>query len=79
MSWPASRQTASSTDNRAVNVMITERGLDLFKAAQDRHLLDLEEHLFSFLTEPEIHQLATIAGKILAHQQHRARPGSSDR
>lgn len=53
------------SDTRAVNVRITSRGIDAFRAAQDRHLDDLQHHLFSKLTCREIRQLATITTKIL--------------
>lgn len=52
-------------DTRAVNVAITPAGISAFRAAQDRHLDDLERHLFSHLTEDEIHQLAAITARIL--------------
>jgi len=60
-------------DSRAVNVTITAQGTDVFKAAQDRHLDDLEQHLFSLLTDREIRQLATITHKILSAYQHQPR------
>ena len=53
------------SDTRAINVRITNRGVTAFRAAQDRHLDDLEHHLFSKLTSREIRQLASITNKIL--------------
>ena len=52
-------------DGRGVMVTITQKGVDLFHAAQDLHLADLDEHLFSVLTDEEIKQLASITHKIL--------------
>lgn len=59
-------RTTNPTDNRAVTVTITQQGLKKYQSAQTRHLRDLDEHLFSVLTEQEIHQLAAITTKILA-------------
>lgn len=61
-------RSTDPTDTRAVDVTITERGVASFKAAQDRHLRDLDHYLFSRLTEAEIRQLAAITTKILAAQ-----------
>lgn len=60
------RRTTDPTDNRAVTVTLTEQGLEKYQSAQDRHLRDLDQHLFSVLTEREIGQLATITAKILS-------------
>jgi DNA-binding MarR family transcriptional regulator len=60
------RRTTDPTDNRAVTVTITQQGLEKYQSAQHQHLRDLDEHLFSVLTEREIHQLAAITAKILA-------------
>jgi DNA-binding MarR family transcriptional regulator len=65
------RRTTNSTDNRAVTVKLTRQGLEKYQSAQDRHLRDLDQHLFSALTEREITQLAAITAKILA--AHHAR------
>lgn len=54
-----------ASDTRAVNVRITDKGVHAFRAAQDRHLDDLDQHFFSKLTSREIQQLATITTKIL--------------
>jgi DNA-binding MarR family transcriptional regulator len=59
------RRTTDPTDNRAVTVTLTQQGLEKYQSAQDRHLRDLDQHLFSILTEQEIGQLATITAKIL--------------
>ena len=58
-------RTNDPTDSRAVDVTITPDGIEVFKAAQDSHLEDLDRHLFSVLTKREIHQLAAITRKIL--------------
>lgn len=58
-------RSTNSSDTRAVNVRITDEGVATFAAAQHRHLNDLDEELFSKLTDREIHQLATITAKIL--------------
>lgn len=60
------RRTTDPTDNRAVTVTLTQQGLEKYQSAQNRHLGDLDKHLFSILTEQEIHQLAAITAKILA-------------
>ena len=62
-------RTTDPTDKRAVTVTLTQQGLEKYKSAQDRHLQDLDEHLFSLLTEREIGQLAAITTKILAAHQ----------
>lgn len=64
------RRTTDPTDSRAVTVTVTQQGLRTFTPAHDRHLRDLDEHLFSVLTEREIHQLASITTKILAAHQN---------
>lgn len=58
-------RSTDATDTRAVNVTITEQGIAAFTAAQDRHLHDLEQHLFSLLTDDEVSQLSAITTKIL--------------
>ncbi len=63
------RRTSDPTDSRAVTVVLTREGLDKYKSAQDDHLRDLDENLFSVLTEREIGQLARITAKILAARQ----------
>jgi len=59
------RRTPAETDGRGVSVSITDRGLETFKTAQETHLRDLEQWLFSRLTETEIRQLAKITEKII--------------
>lgn len=62
-------RTTDPTDKRAITVTLTHQGLQKYRSAQDRHLRDLDQYLFSVLTEREIHQLAAISTKILtAHQ-----------
>lgn len=60
------RRTTDPTDNRAITVAITQVGLEKYQSARNRHLRDLDEHLFAVLTEREIRQLAAITAKILA-------------
>ena len=59
------RRVTDPDDNRAVTVTLTPQGLEKYQSAQDRHLRDLDQHLFSLLTEREISQLAAITAKIL--------------
>jgi DNA-binding MarR family transcriptional regulator len=66
------RRTTDNVDKRAVTVTLTRQGLEKYQSAQDRHLRDLDQHLFSVLTEREINQLAGITTKILAaHRDQR--------
>ncbi len=58
-------RSGDPSDTRAVNVGITDQGISAFRAAQDRHLDDLEQHFFSKLSSREIQQLATITAKLL--------------
>lgn len=62
-------RTTDPTDKRAVTVTLTQQGLEKYQSAQDNHLRDLHDHLFSVLTEQEIHQLAAITTKVLAAGQ----------
>lgn len=64
------RQKAAE-DSRAVDVALTDRGLDVFLAAQEDHLEDLDHHLFSHLSWEQVTQLATITEAILddTHQE----------
>jgi DNA-binding MarR family transcriptional regulator len=64
------RRTTDPTDNRAVTVTLTQQGLAKYQSAHDQHLRDLDQHLFSALTEREIRQLASITAKILAANQN---------
>ena len=52
-------------DSRAVLVAILDDGVELFKSAQDPHLDDLDELLFSRLSDEEIYQLGAICEKVL--------------
>ena len=65
------RRTTDEVDKRAVTVTLTQQGLEKYQSAQDRHLQDLDRHLFSVLTEREIKQLAAITTKILAAHRER--------
>ncbi len=65
------RRSTDDVDKRAVTVTLTQLGLEKYRSAQDRHLRDLDEHLFSVLTEREITQLAAITTKILAAHHDR--------
>lgn len=53
------------TDGRGVEVFITAKGLEKFKAAQDTHLAGLDRRLFTHLNATEVRQLAAITTKIL--------------
>ena len=55
-------------DGRGVQVSITARGIEKFRAAQDTHLAGLERLLFARLTERETRQLAALTGKILGEK-----------
>ncbi|MDH4117988.1 MAG: MarR family transcriptional regulator [Acidimicrobiia bacterium] len=63
------RRTTDPTDHRAVTVTLTQQGLDRYQSARNRHLRDLDRHLFSVLTDREIGQLAAITAKILAARE----------
>jgi DNA-binding MarR family transcriptional regulator len=65
------RRSADPTDSRAITVTLTQQGLDTYRSAQDQHLGDLDQHLFSVLTDDEIGQLAAITAKILAAHRNR--------
>ncbi len=60
------RRSTDDVDKRAVTVTLTQQGLEKYQSAQDRHLRDLDQYLFSVLTESEINQLAAITSKIIA-------------
>ena len=60
------RREPDPTDSRAVTVVLTPRGMATFEAARPQHQRDLEDHLFSILSEEEVRQLATITAKLLA-------------
>lgn len=63
------RQKAAN-DSRSVDVSLTERGLDVFVAAQESHLRDLDTHFFSRLSWAQVAQLATITDAILEPVNH---------
>ena len=63
------RRNVDPSDRRAITVALTPLGLEKYRAARDRHLDDLDRHLYSVLTKREISQLAEITAKILAAQQ----------
>ena len=65
------RRSTDDVDKRAVTVTLTRQGLEKYQSAQDRHLQDLDQHLFSVLSEREINQLAAITTKILAARRDR--------
>lgn len=52
-------------DSRGVDVTLTDRGLEVFKAAQDSHLQALDRYLFSHLSWQQVTQLATITKIVL--------------
>jgi len=59
------KRSPADGDGRGVQVSITARGIEKFRAAQDTHLAGLERRLFARLTEQETRQLAALTGKIL--------------
>ena len=59
-------RTSAPDDARGVDVAITEAGRERFRQAQDTHLADLDERLFSRLTWRETARLAAITAKLLA-------------
>jgi DNA-binding MarR family transcriptional regulator len=63
------RRTTDPDDSRAVIVSITESGRTVFETTKPGHKRDLEQHLFSILTERELHQLAAITTKLLNAQR----------
>jgi DNA-binding MarR family transcriptional regulator len=58
-------RTRDEDDGRGISVSITDSGLELFKAAQETHLQDLNDRLFSRLSEREIADLGRITAKVL--------------
>lgn len=52
-------------DGRGISVSITDSGLELFKTAQETHLQDLDDRLFSRLSKREIADLGRITAKLL--------------
>ncbi|HEX6207885.1 MAG TPA: MarR family transcriptional regulator [Actinomycetota bacterium] len=59
------RRIPAESDGRGVGVSVTKEGIERFRAAQESHLADLEELLFSNLSETEVRRLAAITGKIV--------------
>ncbi len=64
------RRETDPTDSRAVTVALTPQGMAKFEAARPRHHRDLEEHLFSILSDTEIRQLAALTTKLLAAEEN---------
>jgi DNA-binding MarR family transcriptional regulator len=64
-------------DGRSVQVSITSRGIEKFRAAQDTHLAGLERRLFARLTERETRQLAALTAKILGDTEDRAQSAAT--
>ena len=82
------QRSPADGDGRGVQVSITARGIEKFRAAQDTHIAGLERLLFARLTERETRQLAALTGKILgdkaisaqsAHTKSRRSPSESSR
>jgi DNA-binding MarR family transcriptional regulator len=63
------RRESDPTDSRAVTVVLTPQGMATFEAARPQHRLDLEQHLFSIMSDAEIRTLARITTKLLAAQE----------
>jgi DNA-binding MarR family transcriptional regulator len=61
-------RSPADDDGRGVQVSITTRGIEKFRAAQDTHLAGLERHLYARLTERETRQLAALTAKILGDE-----------
>lgn len=59
-------RTDAADDARGVDVSITQAGLETFRQAQESHLADLDERLFSRLTWDDTARLAAITQKLLA-------------
>lgn len=57
-------RASAPDDARGVDVTITDTGLEVFRKAQETHLADLDERLFSRLTWEEVTQLAAITAKL---------------
>lgn len=70
-------RSRAETDARGVSVSITDEGVEAFRAAQETHLGDLQELLFSRLSEPQVRQLVGITGQILEGLEGTAREGGT--
>lgn len=57
-------RASAPDDARGVDVTITDAGLETFRKAQEAHLADLDQRLFSRLTWAEVTQLAAITAKL---------------
>jgi len=66
------KRSPADGDGRGVQVSITARGTEKFRAAQDTHLAGLERRLFARLTERETRQLAALTSKILGDREDSA-------
>ncbi|MPZ54364.1 MAG: MarR family transcriptional regulator [Acidimicrobiia bacterium] len=62
-------RSTSSGDARAVTVAVTDEGVELFKRAQETHLNQLNDLIFSRLTRRELVMLAKITDKLLDDHQ----------
>lgn len=59
------RRSTADDDARGVMVTITKKGLKRFRAAQQTHLADLDERVFSRLSWEDVTRLASISAKLL--------------
>lgn len=59
-------RASAPDDARGVDVTITDAGLALFHKAQETHLADLNQRVFSRLTWQEVTELANITAKLMA-------------
>lgn len=65
------RREPDPTDSRAIVVVLTRQGEATLEAAKPRHQRDLDEYLFSILTDSEIRQLSAMTSKLLASEPYR--------
>lgn len=59
-------RTSAPDDARGVDVSLTDAGMERFRRAQETHLADLDQRLFSRLSWEDIARLATITAKLSA-------------
>ena len=52
------------SDARAINAVLTERGLAVAQAAQETHLASVRERFFDRLSESEIQTLGVVFGRV---------------